>query len=176
MNEGAADAKPTPGSCPLWVGTSGYAYTEWIEAGFYGPRTASADMLSRYAQRFPATELNYTWYQMPRAPGVERQRGKVAPEFRFAAKLTRTLTHDVDPHGWADEAVRYRDGISPLVHSGQLAAVLIQLPPGFDRNRGPPPASGGPARYPGRPSSGRGVPAPLLGRGPRLCRTGAAAG
>ena len=118
----------------LWIGTSGYSYAEWAEAGFYPRDTKSGQMLRLYAARFPAAELNYTWYQMPRAEAVERQRGQAPPGFRFAAKLTRTLTHEVDPDAWRGEAARYRDGIAPLVQTGQLLAVLVQLPPRFHRS------------------------------------------
>ncbi len=119
--------------CPLFVGTSGYSYTEWVKAGFYPEGTPSGRMLSFYAQKFPVTELNYTWYQMPRPEAVERQRSQVPDDFLFAAKLTRTLTHEVDAHGWKKEAAAYREGIAPLLQTGQLVAVLLQMPPSFAR-------------------------------------------
>lgn len=133
MVEVTADAKQEPGLCQLRVGTSGYAYTEWVEAGFYPPDTSSAAMLPQYARQFPVAELNYTWYQMPRAQAVDSQRCNVPAGFCFTAKLTRTLTHEVDSGQWSGEAARYRDGMAPLRQSGQLVAVLIQLPPFFDR-------------------------------------------
>jgi len=118
----------------LLVGTSGYSYGEWTDAGFYPPGTKAGDMLPIYARTFPITELNYTWYQMPKAAAVERMRQKTPPGFCFAAKLTRTLTHEVDPDGWRGQAAQYRDGIAPLLQSRQLKAVLVQLPPGFRRS------------------------------------------
>lgn len=117
----------------LRVGTSGYAYPEWVTAGFYPAGTPSGKMLPLYAQRFDVTELNFTWYQMPKAPAMVRMRERVPEAFGFAVKLTRTLTHEVDPHGWRGQAALYRDGIAPLVQSGQLLAVLVQLPPSFQR-------------------------------------------
>jgi len=128
-NQGAGPGQ----ACRLWVGTCGYSYTEWVEAGFYPAGTKPAEMLPLYAQRFPMTELNYTWYQMPRAEAIERQRRQVAQAFRFSAKLTRSLTHEVVPEAWHREAAAFRDGMAPLIQSGQLAAVLVQLPPGFGR-------------------------------------------
>ena len=120
-------------ACHLFVGTCGYSYTEWVEAGFYPPGTKSGKMLPLYARHFSITELNYTWYQMPKPEVIERQRQLVPPGYLFAAKLTRDLTHKIDPQAWSDYADRYRDGVSPLVQAGQLAAVLIQLPPSFKR-------------------------------------------
>jgi uncharacterized protein YecE (DUF72 family) len=131
------DKKPTSEKssepCRLRVGTSGYSYAEWVEAGFYPPGTKGSAMLPFYARQFAVTELNYTWYQMPKAAAVERMRQKVPETFAFAAKLTRTMTHEVDPHQWRGQAVRYREGIAPLVRGRQLVAVLIQMPPSFDR-------------------------------------------
>ena len=120
-------------ACRIEIGTSGYSYAEWTAAGFYPPGTGSARMLPLYAERFAVTELNYTWYQMPKAPAVARMAAKVPPAFGFAAKLSRTLTHEVDPGAWRGEAARYRDGIAPLRQGGRLRAVLAQWPPSFDR-------------------------------------------
>jgi len=121
-------------SCRLRVGTCGYSYKEWVEAGFYPPDTKPSDMLSLYVKKFPVTELNYTWYQMPRSEAIERQRRQAPPHFLFAAKLTRSMTHDVEPETWRNQAAAYRNGVTPLVQAKQLAAVLVQLPPGFDRS------------------------------------------
>jgi uncharacterized protein YecE (DUF72 family) len=120
-------------ACRLFVGTSGYSYTEWVDAGFYPPDTPSNKMLPLYARHFSITELNYTWYQIPRTEMIERHRRQAPLGFEFAVKLTRILTHEIDSQRWPDHATDYRDGVAPLVQSGQLAAVLIQLPPPFDR-------------------------------------------
>ncbi|WP_419663378.1 conserved uncharacterized protein, DUF72 [Desulfosarcina variabilis str. Montpellier] len=118
----------------ILIGTSGYAYSEWVDAGFYPPGTGSARMLPHYARFFPVTEINYTWYQMPKAPAMDRMRRKVPEGFGFAVKLTRTLTHEVDPDGWPAQVALYREGIAPLMQAGQLLTVLVQLPPFFRRN------------------------------------------
>ena len=120
-------------ACSIRVGTSGYSYAEWLDAGFYPPDTKPGAMLQQYTQRFSVTELNYTWYQMPRAQAIERMRRQVPPDFHFAAKLTRYLTHEIDADQWRVHAAQYRDGIAPLIQSGQLAAVLVQFPPSFQR-------------------------------------------
>ena len=119
--------------CRLWVGTSGYSYAEWTDAGFYPPGTKSGNMLPLYAQNFPITELNFTWYQMPKARALERMHRQAPADFRFAAKLTRTLTHEIDPGQWRGQAVQYRDGIAPLIQARKLTAVLLQFPPSFGR-------------------------------------------
>lgn len=120
-------------ACRIRIGTSGYSYAEWTAAGFYPPGTGSQRMLPLYAERFGVTELNYTWYQMPKADAVARMAAKVPVDFAFAAKLTRSLTHEVDPAAWRGQVAQYRDGIAPLRQSGQLLAVLAQWPPSFQR-------------------------------------------
>lgn len=128
-----AKEQKNPKTCQLHVGTSGFSYTEWVEAGFYPPGTKSGNMLKQYARCFSTTELNYTWYQMPRAEAIERHRQQVPQGFLFAAKLTRTLTHEIDPRQWLDQTALYREGVAPLFQAGQLITVLIQLPPSFSR-------------------------------------------
>ncbi|MGD2271366.1 MAG: DUF72 domain-containing protein [Desulfobacterales bacterium] len=129
----STESRRLSSSCRLFVGTSGYLHTEWVEAGFYPSGTPPSKMLAVYTRQFSVLELNYTWYQMPRAEMIERQRRQAPPGFLFAAKLTRTLTHEIDIHRWPVHAADYRGGMAPLVQAGQLTAVLIQLPPAFDR-------------------------------------------
>ncbi len=122
------------GACTLFAGTCGYSYGEWIDSGFYPQGSHSSDMLDFYTRVFPATELNYTWYQMPKAPAIERMCSKVPDHFKVAVKLTRTMTHEIKKDQWIKEVQFYRQGIEPLVRSGKLLAVLIQLPPYFTRS------------------------------------------
>jgi uncharacterized protein YecE (DUF72 family) len=117
--------------CPVYVGTCGYSYSEWVDSGFYPEGTKSAAMLGLYGRCFSVVELNYTWYQMARADALARMVEKAPPHLLFAAKLTRTMTHERDP-GWREQLGLYRQGIAPL--GKRLVAVLIQLPPDFDRS------------------------------------------
>lgn len=123
---------PKPVSCQIYVGTSGYSYPDWITAGFYPQSLKANQQLSEYATHFPITELNYTYYQQPKAVAIDRLRSLVPPSFLFTAKLPKTLTHEIQPQKWREEVATYRDGIAPLVQSHQLIAVLAQFGPGFD--------------------------------------------
>jgi uncharacterized protein YecE (DUF72 family) len=114
----------------VYLGTCGYSYTEWVDSGFYPAGTKTADMLPLYARSFSIVELNYTWYQMARAEAMARMAAKAPDHFRFAAKLTRTLTHEREEN-WREQLHLYRAGIEPL--GSKLAAVLVQLPPDFAR-------------------------------------------
>lgn len=101
-------------NCSVMIGTSGYSYTEWIDAGFYPPGTKSSEMLPQYARQFQVVELNYTWYQMARADAVNRMVAKAPANFRFTAKLTRTLTHERDEN-WQQQLALFKQGIAPFV-------------------------------------------------------------
>jgi uncharacterized protein YecE (DUF72 family) len=126
---------PTAGKpgkvCPVSVGTCGYSYTEWVDSGFYPEGTKSTAMLGLYGRCFSVVELNYTWYQMARAEALARMVDNAPPHLLFAAKLTRTMTHERDEN-WREQLLLYRQGIAPL--GKRLVAVLIQLPPDFDRS------------------------------------------
>jgi uncharacterized protein YecE (DUF72 family) len=129
-NENTAEAP-----CRLYVGTSGYSFPEWIDAGFYPLGIPAKDMLTYYSQRFNAIELNYTWYQMPKAEAMQRMLSRVPDGFVFTAKSTRTMAHEIDPKNWRAQVAIYRQGIAPLVQAGRLQAVLVQLGPAFERSR-----------------------------------------
>ncbi len=118
-------------SCPVYVGTCGYSYAEWVDSGFYPEGTKSAEMLGLYGRCFSVVELNYTWYQMARADALARMVEKAPAHLLFAAKLTRTMTHERDDN-WREQLHLYRQGIEPL--KDRLVAVLLQLPPDFDRS------------------------------------------
>ncbi len=117
--------------CPVYVGTCGYSYTEWVDSGFYPEGTKSAEMLGLYGRCFSVVELNYTWYQMARADALARMVEKAPAHLLFAAKLTRTMTHE-RADDWREQLHLYRQGIAPL--QKKLVVVLIQLPPEFDRS------------------------------------------
>lgn len=116
--------------CVVSVGTCGYSYREWADCGFYPAGTASGDMLGLYGRTFSVVELNYTWYQMARAETVGRMVQSAPPHLSFAAKLTRTMTHERGGDLQAQLSL-YHKGIAPLVE--RLIAVLVQLPPDFQR-------------------------------------------
>ena len=83
---------PVPASpFPLHVGTSGFSYDEWRPA-FYPEDLGKDAMLSFYAERLGAVELNNTFYRMPNAKMTAKWRAQVPPHFRFAVKATQRLT------------------------------------------------------------------------------------
>ncbi len=113
----------------ILVGTSGYSYKDWV-GPVYPPATAPKDFLSVYSQKFSFTELNFTYYRQPDARTIERMVHLTGDRFRFAVKAHSSITHGRSGDIRAS-AQAFKEGISPLIESSKLAAVLIQFPFSF---------------------------------------------
>ncbi len=74
------------------VGMSGYAYKEW-KGGFYPKDLKAAAMLGYYAERFPAVEINNTFYRLPKESVVVGWAAQVPEHFTFVLKASRRITH-----------------------------------------------------------------------------------
>ncbi len=111
----------------IFLGTSGYSYEDWI-GPFYQYGTKKPRMLEYYQNFFPATELNYTYYTMPRPSTLFQIRNK-APRMMFSVKAHRSITHERKPlkQNWRD----FADSMMVLSDSDQLAALLFQFPYSF---------------------------------------------
>ena len=113
----------------ILIGTSGYSYDDW-EGPFYPPGLAKAERLSFYAQRFPAVELNFSYYRQPSASTLARMVGNTPEGFLFSIKAHQSLTHSIGKDLQQD-IDRYKRGIRPLLEAGRLAAILFQFPYSF---------------------------------------------
>src|SRR5687768_3278602 len=76
----------------LFVGTSGYSYKEW-KGTFYPEKLPAKEMLSYYASRLPAVEINNTFYRLPQRSVLENWKEQVPAKFRFAVKASQRITH-----------------------------------------------------------------------------------
>ena len=108
------------------VGCSGWHYADWT-GRVYDPSLARSEWLQAYTTRFDTVELNNSFYRLPEAAQFRRWRESVPPDFIFAVKASRYLTH----------IKRLRDPEEPLArlldrarHLGsRLGPLLYQLPP-----------------------------------------------
>jgi len=120
-------------STSFHVGTSGFSYDEWRPA-FYPEGTKKDAMLSFYADRLPAVELNNTFYRMPKTETVAKWRSQVGDSFRFAIKASRRISWSnklVDCGellGWLFEA------LEPL--DDALGCVFYQVPKWVKKDSG----------------------------------------
>jgi len=113
----------------LRFGCSGWDYQEWV-GPFY--RTASESKLAAYARVFDTAEINSTFYRPPTKGMVLGWSRYTPTDFKFAAKVPQTVTHDrlldVDL-GAAKELLDYCELMRPLLDAGKLGPLLLQLPP-----------------------------------------------
>lgn len=108
---------------PVRVGTAGWSLPRELRDRFRG----EGPHLARYAARLSAVEINSSFHRPHRRTTYERWAATVGPDFRFAVKLPKTITHthrlvDID-----EPLARFADEISGL--GDRLGPVLIQLPP-----------------------------------------------
>jgi uncharacterized protein YecE (DUF72 family) len=115
----------------LHHGTSGFAYKEW-KGRFYPADLPASRMLAWYAERFPAVEINSTFYRIPRPDVLEQWATQVTDGFVFSFKASRWITHMkrlLDPA----EPIRFL-----LDNTSQLGAArgpfLFQLPPNMKKD------------------------------------------
>jgi uncharacterized protein YecE (DUF72 family) len=121
-------ARRTPA---IRIGTSGFSYAEWRGA-FYPGELPAKSFLRWYAGCFPTTEINNTFYRIPRPQLTAQWRAEVDDAFRFTLKLSQRITHikrleDADAEmSWFTAAA--------LELGPALGPVLVQLPPNFKKD------------------------------------------
>ncbi len=115
----------------LLIGTSGWSYNEW-EGVFYP--NSSANKLSFYSKVFNTAEVDSSFYAYP-SKGLVLGWAKYTPEnFVFSLKLPQLLTHEKKldlGKGVEADLVRFLSLLKPLMTTGKLGPILIQLPPSY---------------------------------------------
>ena len=108
------------------LGTMGFSYKDWNSV-FYPDGLAPRDYLNHYSQVFDTVELDSTFYGTPRPQYVERWAAVTPPDFTFAVKTPREITHDLR----LADAIQPMDGFLNTIRllGDKLGVVLIQLPP-----------------------------------------------
>jgi uncharacterized protein YecE (DUF72 family) len=116
----------------LRIGCSGWNYNSWTDELYEGkpPRL----WLQHYAHHFDTVEVNNTFYRLPLESSVARWVEETPPDFVFAIKASRYLTHVKRLTDLRGGLARYYERIAPLVRSPKLGPVLWQLPPTFKRD------------------------------------------
>jgi uncharacterized protein YecE (DUF72 family) len=115
------------------IGCSGWAYREWRGA-FYPEKLPQRQWLAHYATAFETVEVNSTFYRLPSAATVRAWIEQTPPQFRFAVKASRYITHVKRLNSPEKYVERFLAGLEPITAAGKLEAILWQLPPSFRRN------------------------------------------
>src|SRR5437773_8667936 len=113
---------------PVFVGTSGFAYKEW-KGSFYPEDLSAKKYLSYYAEHFPTTEINNTFYRMPTAKLCEGWYAEVPEGFLFTLKVSQRITHFKRLKNVEDDMNFFLNSAAAL-HE-KLGPILVQLPPNF---------------------------------------------
>ncbi len=118
---------------PVRIGCSGWNYAHWRER-VYPKGLPPSRWLEHYATLFDTVEVNATFYRLPLRSSVARWVEQTPPDFVFAVKASRYLTHLKRLTDLGSGLQRFYERIEPLVDSPKLGPVLWQLPQNFHRN------------------------------------------
>ncbi|MDG7010202.1 MAG: DUF72 domain-containing protein [Nitrososphaerota archaeon] len=115
----------------LLIGTSGWSYNEW--AGAFYPNSTT-NKLAYYSKYYQTVEVDSSFYAFPSKRMVEGWARYTPERFVFSVKLPRQLTHDkrLDTgQGVEADLVRFLEALKPLIATGKLGPILVQLPPSY---------------------------------------------
>lgn len=113
------------------IGTSGWHYKHWI-GSFYPQDISPTEMFRFYAEHFDTVEINNTFYRLPELTTFDNWRSKSPPNFRFAVKASRFITHMKklkDPHTSMAKFFLAAERLEK-----KLGPILFQLPPRWKVN------------------------------------------
>lgn len=117
------------------IGLSGWSYTHW-RGDFYPPELRQADELAYASARFPTLEINRTFYSLAEPRTMRAWHDRVPPEFKFAVKGSRFITHNKKLGDIGEAMERFlASGLREL--QDKLGPILWQLSPklSFDPER-----------------------------------------
>jgi len=110
----------------LIVGTSGWQYRDW-RGVLYPDGLPQRAWLERFAEQFPAVEVNNAFYRLPEKAVFERWREQTPAGFAVAVKVSRYLTHIKRLRDPAEPVARLTGRAEGL--GERLGPYLLQLPP-----------------------------------------------
>jgi uncharacterized protein YecE (DUF72 family) len=118
----------------IHIGTSGWSYKNW-KGDFYPEELKAKEWLHFYARHFDTTEINTSFYHLPKQQTVENWAEEVPARFRFCPKISRYLTHIKRLLEPEEPLQRFFDIFDPI--KKHLGPVLVQLPPSlkFEQER-----------------------------------------
>ena len=117
-----------------YVGCSGWSYSSW-DGHFYPKGTESKNYLPYYSRVFDYVELDSSFYRIPNTFMTSKW-AKITPDnFRFTAKIPKSVTHDKRLGQGIDSDMEYfYKSFQPL--KKKTIALLLQLPPSMSMKEG----------------------------------------
>src|SRR5262249_37893642 len=117
--------------CETLFGASACHYKHW-RGPFYDPTTPPARILKFYIRHFDTVEINNSFYRLPSEDALEDWRDFTPPDFLFAVKAGRFITHNKkinDPQSGPEKI--FPPG---AILGRKIRPIPFQLPPGWNVN------------------------------------------
>ncbi|MFL6245361.1 MAG: DUF72 domain-containing protein [Thermoanaerobaculia bacterium] len=112
----------------ILIGTQGWNYAAWV-GPFYPPGTRPAEFLATYTKMFRAVEVDSTFYAIPDAKAVRAWAERTPPDFTFALKMPKEITHERRLRDAGDVLLEFLERAGEL--GPKLGPILLQMPPDF---------------------------------------------
>lgn len=113
------------------IGTAGWHYKHWV-GNFYPQKFPASKMLAYYYERFDTVEINNSFYMLPKIETLSTWRETTPPDFEFAIKASRFLTHNKklkEPENALNSFLPRAEALEE-----KLGPILFQLPPKWGIN------------------------------------------
>lgn len=110
---------------PFHIGTSGWSYANW-KGNLYPEGLKANEYLRFYAGKFSITEINTSFYHLPKEQTVLNWSAAVPPGFIFCPKLSRYITHMKKLNEVEEPMERFFNIFDKI--GTRLGPVLVQLP------------------------------------------------
>ncbi|MER3425228.1 MAG: DUF72 domain-containing protein [Nitrospiraceae bacterium] len=114
----------------VFIGTSGWTYSNW-RGTFHPQDLANNRLLDFYSREFLTTEVNYSFYRLPRPTTYAGWAGQVPEGFLFAVKANRMITHTKRLANVQEPWQAFVTNAEAL--GSHLGPILLQFPPSFRR-------------------------------------------
>ena len=112
----------------IHLGTQGWNYPAWV-GPFYPRGTRPSEFLPTYARAFGAVEVDSTFYAVPDARTVRGWAERTPPDFTFALKMPKAVTHEHRLVGAQELVYDFLDRAQEL--GPKLGPILLQMGPDF---------------------------------------------
>jgi len=110
----------------LKIGCTGWSYEGW-SGTFYPKNLKSLQWLRYYSGIFDFTEINSTYYQIPKEFLTKKWFSDTPEDFRFSAKFPGKITHEHKLKNVKDLVLEFLAAMAPL--KSQIISLVFQLPP-----------------------------------------------
>lgn len=116
----------------IYIGTSGWVYGHW-EGIFYPQGLKGKEKLKYFSQYFKTTEINYSFYHLPRPQTYQNWYFETPKDFLFSVKASRLITHIKRLKGVEEIWKNFLENALSLLK--KLGPILFQFPPSFKTDK-----------------------------------------